>query len=141
MMKIFFSPGPLRTYWHGIAILRIITGLFMIYHGLEIFDSAKMNEYLTWDVIKNAPLAKLMVYLGKAMELVGGILLVLGFLTRIGAIFTILTMLYICFLVGNGKFYNQDQHPFVLAMLGFVFLFTGPGKWSVDQKVFTKKMY
>ena len=140
-MNRFFTSSPLRSVWHGVAILRIITGAFMIYHGWEVFDNAKLNEYAQWDVIKKLPAPYTIVLAGKAMELVGGIFLLLGLFTRIGGIFTVISMLFIVFMVGNGKFYSNDQHPFLLAMLGLLFIFTGPGKWSLDQALFTKKLY
>jgi uncharacterized membrane protein YphA (DoxX/SURF4 family) len=66
-----------------LSIVRIITGLLVAYHGLEVFDAAKMNEYATWDSIKTLPAAKAMVYAGKVAELIGGIALAIGFCSRI----------------------------------------------------------
>ena len=141
MPNRFFSAGPLSTMFTGIALLRIICGIFMIYHGWEIFDSAKMKEYASWDVIKRYPSPLTIVYAGKAIELVGGILLTLGLFTRIGALCTIVSMLFICFLVGDGRIFTNEQHPFLLALMGVVFFFTGPGKWSADQIVLKKQIY
>jgi putative oxidoreductase len=117
----------------GVAIIRIITGLLMLYHGLEIFDETKMNEYLKWDVINKLPVPELLVYLGKGIELIGGIFLILGFLTRVSALVTALNMFFICFYVGNGRFYYEDQHPFIFGLLCLVFFFYGGGKWSLDE--------
>ncbi len=132
MVNKLFSPLPL---WQdsGLAILRIITGLMMMYHGWEIFDSAVMKDYATWDMIKTLPAPLAMVYLGKGLELVTGICFVLGLFTRISAILMAVNMLFICFKIGNGKFYYQDQHPFLFAMIAMVFFFTGPVKWSLDK--------
>jgi putative oxidoreductase len=41
--------------------------------------------------------------------------------------------------VGAGKFYYEDQHPFIFALLALVFFFTGPVQWSLDKIVFNKK--
>ncbi len=117
----------------GFAIIRIITGLLMVYHGFEIFNSAQMNEYASWDSIKSMPFPAFWAYLGKGAELVGGILLTIGFMTRPAAILLALTMLFICFKIGNGKFWYDAQHPFLFALLSMIFFFTGPGKWSVDN--------
>jgi putative oxidoreductase len=117
-----------------LAIVRIITGLLVAYHGLEVFDAAKMTEYTTWDSIKELPAAKAMVYAGKIAELIGGVALAIGFFTRIAAASIIAVMLFICFYLGNGKFWYEDQHPFLLALLSSIYLFSGAGKWSVDQK-------
>ena len=131
----FLSPQPLFQN-NGLAMLRIITGLLMAYHGLEIFDRVTMMEYLKWDVVKALPAPEFMIYLGKGLELVSGILFVVGLFTRIAALFMAINMLFICFKIGNGKFYYDAQHPFLFAMLAMVFFFTGPVKWSIDQKIF-----
>ncbi|MEJ7586348.1 MAG: DoxX family protein [Ferruginibacter sp.] len=135
MSNTFLSPQPLWQR-NGLGTLRIITGLLMIYHGWEVFDNNKMTEYMKWDVIKSLPAPVFMAYLGKALELLSGILFVLGLFTRIAASFMAITMLVICFKIGNGKFYYEDQNPFLFAMLALMFFFTGPVKWSIDQLIF-----
>ncbi|ADB37034.1 DoxX family protein [Spirosoma linguale] len=116
----------------GLALVRIIVGLFLLYHGWEVFDAAKMKEYASWDVFRQASSPIFMVYLGKGSEFLTGILLTMGLLTRIGCLIVIGTMVYIAFCIGNGKIWYEDQHPFLFVLLALVFLFTGPGKWSVD---------
>ena len=118
---------------NGLAMLRIITGLLMAYHGWEIFYSSKIDEYLKWDVIKSLPASRFMIYVGKGIELISGILFVLGLFTRTAAVLMAADMLFICFIVGHGEFYYADQHPFVFAMLALIFFFMGPVKWSIDQ--------
>lgn len=132
MRKNFLNPY-LTWQTNGLAILRIITGLLMAYHGWEVFYSEKMNEFAKWEVVKSLPAPLFMVYVGKGLELLTGALLALGLFTRPAALFMALNMLFICFRIGNGKFYYEDQHPFVFAMLAMVFFFTGPVKWSLDQ--------
>ncbi len=117
----------------GLAIVRIITGLLMAYHGLEIFNRELMVGYVNWDVIKGLPAPEFMVYLGKGLELVTGILLTAGLFMRVTAILIMGNMLFICFFVGSGKFYSEDQHPFLFALLGFLFFMTGPGSWSLRK--------
>ena len=135
--NLFFT----QPLWQnsGLAILRIITGLLITYHGWEVFDSNKINEYLKWEVIKSLPAPTFMVYLGKLLELSTGILFVLGLFTRVAALFMAIVMLFICFKIGNGKFYYVDQTPILFAMLAMVFFFMGPLKWSVDRYIFRSK--
>ena len=131
-MKRFFSDSPILLQ-QGIAGIRIIVGLFMIYHGWEVFDKAAMQGYAGWDQFKGMASPSLMVYLGKGAELMAGLLLTAGCLTRLAALVLVITMLYISFFVGHGKIWYDDQHPFLFVLLGFVFFFTGPVKWSLDQ--------
>lgn len=127
-MKKFFSTQPI-WYDGGLFVVRLILGIFMVYHGWEIFDKVKMNEYAGWDTFKNSAY---MAYLGKGAELVGGIMLIFGWLTRLAALIVIFTMAYIAFFVGNGIIWYNDQHPFLFVLLALVFIFTGPGKYSLD---------
>ncbi len=136
IMKSFLSGSP---YWQrkGMALIRMVLGMLLIYHGQEVFDEKLMQEYLSWEMF-SGPYGKMMVYTGKLLELISGILMLLGLLTRIAAVLIIITFLYITFLVGAGKFWYQDQHPFLFVLLGMVFLFNGPGAWSVDRLIFSK---
>ena len=138
MSNVLLSSQPL---WrdNGLAVLRIITGMLMTYHGAEIFDRTKMLPYMEWDVIKSLPAPETMLYIGKGLEFVTGLCFVLGLFTRIAAIIMAIDMLFICFKVGSGKFYYQDQHPFLFAMIALVFFFTGPVKWSLDKRLFNKR--
>ncbi|WP_373549454.1 hypothetical protein [Haliscomenobacter sp.] len=68
-----------------------------------------------------------------------GILLTLGLLTRVGALICIGTLAYITFFVGHGKFWYEDQHPFMFVLFGVLFFFMGPGKWSLDALLFPNK--
>jgi putative oxidoreductase len=135
-MNRFFSSSPI---WQtaGLTLVRMIVAVFMIYHGWEVFSKGEMDKYLQWDVFKNSS-GKLLVYMGKGSELVGGVLLFVGLFTRIAALILIGTMSYIAFFVGHGKIWYEDQYPFLFALLAFVFLFMGGGKWSIDHLLFKK---
>lgn len=135
-MNNFFSSSPL---WQttGLTLIRCILGVFLIYHGWEIFSGSKINGYLEWDEFKGSN-GKLLVMTGKASELIAGILLVLGFLTRVASLLTIGVMSYITFFLGHGKIWYDDQYPFLFILLALVFFFTGAGRVSVDNLVFKK---
>ena len=137
-MKRFFSSLPL---WqdNGLALIRIVTGGFLIYHGCEMFDTPAMNEYFKWDMFKDSSNARIFVYSGKVAELVSGILLVLGLFTRIACIIVICTLGYIAFFVGHGKIWYEDQYPFLFVLIGFIFIFTGPGSFSLDSVILKNK--
>ena len=136
-MKSVFFPVT-RWRCEGLAMVRIITGLFMAFHGWEVFDPGKMNAYLEWDQFKHAS-ASLMVYSGKTAELAGGLFFMLGLFTRLAAVVIIGTMCYISFFVGGGKIWYEDQHPFLFVLLALVFFFLGGGKWSLDRLLFEEE--
>ncbi len=134
-MKNLLSPLQSNTKTI-IALLRIIIGAMMIYHGAEVFNAVQMKEYAQWDNFKNASYPSLMPYIGKSIEFFSGVLLLLGLFTRVGAAILIITMCYVTFKIGHGKFWYEDQHPFMFVLFGLLFFFTGPGKWSLDNIVF-----
>jgi putative oxidoreductase len=117
----------------SMGALRMLTGLLMTYHGLEVFSPEKMEMYKGWEVVKQLPVGNVLVYLGKYGELAGGILLTLGLFARWAALVLAAIMFFICFFIGNGRFWYEDQHPFLFAMMTLVFAIYGPGAWALDH--------
>ena len=140
LLTTFFSPSGL---WQnsGIAMIRVILGVFMAYHGWEVFDANKMNEYSKWLTDIKFPAPALLAYLGKGIELVSGVLIMLGLFTRLAIIPLAITMAIISFGLGKGRIFMEDQHPFLFILLAFVFFFTGPGKWSLDYLLFERNAF
>jgi putative oxidoreductase len=134
-MNKLLSPQPLWQA-NGIAFIRIIVGVFMIYHGQEVFFAEKMKVYFEWESFKGS---SWLPYVGKAAEFVAGLLLVAGLFTRIASLLMIGTLAYIAFFVGNGKVWYEDQHPFLFVLLGLVLVFTGPGNFALDNSFFKRK--
>jgi putative oxidoreductase len=134
-MNNLLSSKPL---WQntGIALVRILIGFFIAYHGWEVFDATKMKTYTEWDTFKGS---SFMPYLGKGAEFVAGVLLMFGLLTRAASLIIIGTFLYIVFFVGKGKFWYEDQHPFLFVLFGMLFLFTGPGSLAIDNLIFKRR--
>lgn len=132
MLRILLSSKPFVAD-QALAAVRIVVGLLMIYHGQEVFQTKLMNDYTTWEQFQGTS-GKALLYLGKSTELLAGLSLFLGAFTRIGALLLIGTLGYITFFVGQGRFWYEDQHPFLFVLLGVVFFFYGSGAWSVDGK-------
>jgi putative oxidoreductase len=136
-LKYLLSARPLHNDL-GLGVVRIFTGLFMVYHGWEIFDQTKMNEYSKWMVDIKLYAPSFMAYLGKSIELVAGILITIGLFTRIAVIPLAITMGFICFKLGEGRIFMEEQHPFFFVLQSFLFFFCGPGNWSIDKLLFSK---
>ena len=137
MFKRFFSSSSL-WFNQGLLLIRIVFALLLVYHGYEVFDAEKMKEYATWDTFKNSSDPLLRVYAGKGSEFITGILLTFGLVTRITCVWIAVTMSYITFFIGSGKFWYEDQHPFMFVLLALLFFITGAGKWSLDYFLFDK---
>jgi len=137
-MGSIFSSQPIKAHESVYALIRIFVGLLMLYHGLEVFDSKLVQEYANWEQFKSLPFSLSLVYIGKGLELISGLFFVLGFLTRISALLMAFDMLFVCFYVGNGIFWYQDQHPFLFAIIALLYFALGSGKWSLDQMMAKK---
>ncbi|MBN8686214.1 MAG: DoxX family protein [Chitinophagales bacterium] len=138
-MLRFFSAEPVRLSW-GIALMRIITGAFLIFHGWECFVAEKMNMYTGWFTDRHYAEPAAWAYAGKIAELLAGTGFVLGLLTRVAALGSIAAFAGIIFLLGDkGKIFESDQHPFLFILISVLFLFTGPGALSLDSIIFKTK--
>jgi putative oxidoreductase len=120
------------------AVIRILTGLLMVYHGMEVFSKETMEMYQGWDKVKALPFGSFMVYAGKAGELITGILLALGLFTRWASLAMAAIMFFVSFFIGSGKFWYEDQHPFLFGLMALVFTIFGPGAWALDNKISKK---
>lgn len=131
-MNTWFTARPLKNFDTVYALLRMVTGFFILFHGWEVFDPALMTDYAKWLTDLQFPAPAVMAYLGKSAEFAGGVCLMAGFATRFATIPVILTMLGVAFGMGKGKVWYEDQHPFMFVLLGILFLSGGGGKWSID---------
>ncbi|MBI1344336.1 MAG: DoxX family membrane protein [Terrimonas sp.] len=119
----------------GIVFVRMSAGIFLLYHGFEIFNPEKMSGYLQWEIFSDPVYGKWLVYGGKVAELLGGLSFLLGMFMKMGAVVVMIIMAYISFFVGKGKIWYEDQHPFLFVLLAFMFFIIGPGHYSVDYLI------
>lgn len=111
-----------------LALLRIMTGLLLLQHGLQ--------KFLGFPAPFPFPLNPLLVVAG-ALEVAGGVLIVLGFLTRPVA-FVLSGFMAVAYFMGHaatGGFYPIVNQGELAIMFSFVFLYlcaAGPGAWSLD---------
>ncbi len=127
-------------------LIRIVTGLWLIPHGCQkLFGwGAGANSPVGFDALSQAfekymglpgffgPLAAL-------IEFVGGIFLVLGFLTRPVAAIVFVEFLVIVFMVHLPKgFFAQGggfEYPLMWCLLALVVAIRGGGRWSIDRMI------
>jgi putative oxidoreductase len=126
--------GILPAHWQGPthAALRIMTGLLFLAHGTAKFFQFPSTEYFKDGV----PLLSLMGLAG-ALEIVGGIFIIAGFLTRTTA-FVLSGMMAVAYFMAHAP---QNFHPILnggeaAIMFCFVFLWlaaSGAGPFSIDE--------
>ena len=134
------NPNQFPGVWYdGIAIVRIVVGVMLIFHGWQLFQTHDMNVIA--DVLFNMsiPYPEAMAYTGKIIELTGGFFLVLGLFTRVVTILLFLNFVFVTFAIGEGKVLSDNQLPFLYALVSLIFFFTGAGRISIDFILFINR--
>lgn len=124
---------------YGLAILRIVLGIAMAVHGWGKLSGGVDGVAGFFGSI-GVPLPSLTAWLVTIIELVGGILLILGAATQIASLLIALVLLgAIVFARISGPFIDGgaiswEKEAVFLAAAICLFL-SGPGAWSVDDIV------
>ena len=127
--------GIIPASWSGplLSVLRIVTGLLFLAHG-----TAKLLQWPMVEMFKDGvPIASLFG-IGGIIEIVGGILIVIGLFTRLTA-FVLSGMMAVAYFMFHAPagFYPILNGGELAILYCFVFLYfaaSGPGPWSVDAK-------
>lgn len=123
----------------GLLILRVGLGVFMMKHGWGKVDWV-MNgipEGKSFDPIGMGDTASLIC--ATAAELGGGLLVILGLLTRFASLSIAFTMGVAAFVVHAEDGWSGKE-PALIFLFGFACLvFTGAGAISIDAKLFGGK--
>jgi putative oxidoreductase len=138
MLKQIINPNPISL--NAIVLVRIIVGAYFIMHGHELFNTKAMEGFAGY--LKNDlhfPLPTFMAYLRTSAELFGGIMILLGLFTRIGAFLIMITMLVASFTAGKGDLLGEAEFTFIYATLCFTIILVGAGKFSLDNFLFKRK--
>jgi putative oxidoreductase len=124
---------------YAATVLRIVLGIIFIAHGKAKFDGG-MDGVAGFFGSVGVPFPELMAPLITALELVGGLLLIIGLGTRIVALLFALEMIGTTLLVRVDLGLIADQGvgaELDLAILAgaLAILFLGPGNLAVDNKI------
>ncbi|MEG8033825.1 DoxX family protein [Sphingomonas sp. LR61] len=119
----------------GLTALRIVLGVVFIAHGAQKFAQGIPNVAQGFSGM-GVPLADVAAPLVAGLELVGGVLLVLGVATRVVGVLLAVDMVVAGLLAhASSGFYSQDggfEYVLVLAVGSLVVALTGPGRFSLD---------
>jgi putative oxidoreductase len=130
------------TARYGLAILRIVLGIAMLVHGWSKLSGGVDNVAGFFGGMLGIPAPGLMAWVVTIVELGGGILLVVGFLTQIAGLLIALDMLgaiLFAYLLRGAPFIENGQISWekeaVVAAAALCLALSGPGAWSVDDVV------
>lgn len=126
----------------GLAVLRALIGLVLLAHasqkGLGWFSGPGLEGATAIFTKLGQRPARTMVLVAIVCESLGGLLLLTGFATPLGAAICAGTMLVAGASMGrlSGQFWNAaggGEYPYVLAIASGALAFTGPGAFSLDS--------
>jgi len=117
----------------GLLVLRLVLGTVMIAHGYQkVFGG--MPQFM--GMLSHMGIPPWMGYLTAAVEFGGGILIVIGFLTRLAALAFLVDMLVAISKVHwhNGLFSKNGgyEFPMMCAAVAFSLIWSGAGPIAVD---------
>lgn len=129
-MNRLLSSHPL---WQGgLFFIRVIVSYLILRYSFELFHIQDLLKFLK-DI--KFPFPVFSGYAAKIIELVGGVLLMLGLFTRIATPLLIIVMAGVIYTMNGGNPLNGET-PFLFALCFAAFFFIGAGKWSLDYLLF-----
>jgi putative oxidoreductase len=116
----------------GLALLRIFTGVALA--GAHGYGKIPPSEGLITRAAElGFPMPVVFAWAAGLSELLGGVFLALGFLTRISSFFIAITMLVALVGVHGADPFNKQELAFMYLFVALAFLLKGAGDWSVDS--------
>jgi len=121
----------------GLLVLRVVAGLFLATHGWAKFHDPSMKSQ-HFDMVSkmNLPAPTVLAWAAIVAELVGGVLLALGFLTRFWALLILCVMGVAVFKVHWKDGYKGMEMAALYGGIAVAFLLGGAGRLSVDGLLF-----
>jgi putative oxidoreductase len=122
------EPFPARLAPHVLSLLRVVTALLFLEHGL--------SRLFGWPSAIPTPHVFTMYWFAGAIELTGGVLLALGLFSRFAALIMSGEMAFAYFIshAPHGFFpiLNRGDGAILYCFVFFYIAFAGPGPWSLD---------
>ncbi|ERI07476.1 DoxX family protein [Aneurinibacillus aneurinilyticus] len=128
----------------GLLIIHLVIGLTFVGHGAQKlfgwFGGHGLKGTAGWLESIGVKPGVLMAFLAGAGELVGGLLFAAGFLTPVGALLIVVTMLVAIFTVHGKNGYWATESGFeynaILIAVAIGVALIGPGSYALDAIVF-----
>jgi uncharacterized membrane protein YphA (DoxX/SURF4 family) len=110
-------------------LIRVIIGIIFVFHGYnKLLDLQNWNKFI---VSKNLP--EFLGIFSALFEIIIGILLIIGFLTRLSSLGLIIFMIIAIYLAHIEEPIYKYLYQISIILLGITLLITGSGNYSVDN--------
>lgn|SRR5690606_28693383 len=132
-MKLFSTAINLSLVHIWLLIFRVGVAGFMLTHGYP-----KLIKVLNGDMQFGDPFgigAEISLILAAFAEAICSFLIIIGLGTRLATIPVIITMATAAFIVHANDPLSRQELPIIYLLAFITILITGPGKYSVDQKI------
>jgi putative oxidoreductase len=141
-MSILTNTSPLQMS-AGALLIRLILGSVMFAHGAQKVLGWWGGSGLEKTVAgMGQKFPEILVYAAAFSEFLGGAFLIVGLLTRPSAFFVAITMFVASMQHLNGGFFASNkgmEFPLTLAVTALAVIFLGPGKYSIDALLASRK--
>ncbi len=127
----------------AILLVRLVVGASMTFHGYQKLippgglhrdhPLAGVAYFAHFVVSLGLPLW--LGYVSVLAEFLGGLFLLLGFLTRLSAFFIAINMLVALFTVNMHKGYTSSEFTLALIVMALLLITTGSGKLALDRRL------
>ena len=125
----------------AIEILRIILGIILCYKGYFFVENiSEFYQMIEEDLQLNSFIVAHYVV---AAHLVGGLMLILGLITRLATAIQIPVLIGAVFYANARTIFlagdTELEYSFLVLVLLIVFFIYGGGKWSLDHRIIRRK--
>lgn len=130
----------------GLLVARIMLGVVGMYHGagklFGAFGGPGISGFAGFLEKMNVPLPKVSAVMAGSAEFFGGLLILIGLLTRVVTLPWIFNFLVAFFVAHHAVFSGEKGGEFALSLAVFALALalTGPGRLSLDNVLFGKKV-
>jgi len=121
----------------SVFFLRVLSSLFMLTHGYEKFMKIISGDWSFADPIGLGEPNSL--FLAVLAEFFCSILVIIGLFTRPALFILGTTMTIIAFIVHKSDPIGDKEHALLFLIIYIAIFITGPGKFSLDYRFFSKK--
>ena len=119
----------------AVALLRIWLGAMMVVHGYPKMFGDNTKFFARVEEM-GFPAPELFGWLAAFSEFGGGVLLILGLMTRPAALLVTVTMGVAALIRHFDDPFDRKELPLTYMVIAIAVLFAGPGKISLDRRLF-----